>query len=70
VPWHVLPRAAASPKATPLPPLSSRVQVPASQQPKLRKFQVSLTSYESVQDDLELFRPIHWRALVISSDQL
>ena len=58
------------PRPPPLPPLSSRVQVPASQQPKLRKFQVSLTSYESVQDDLELFRPIHWRALVISSDQL
>ena len=58
------------PRPPPLPPLSSRVQVPASQQPKLHKFQVFLTSYESVRDDTELFRPIHWRALVISSDQL
>jgi hypothetical protein len=58
------------PRPPPLPPLSSRVQVPASQQPKLHKFQVLLTSYESVRDDTELFRPIHWRALVISSDYL
>jgi hypothetical protein len=58
------------PRPPPLPPLSSRVQVPASQQPKLHKFQVLLTSYESVRDDTELFRSIHWRALVISSDYL
>jgi hypothetical protein len=58
------------PRPPPLPPLSSRVQVPASQQHKLHKFQVLLTSYESVRDDPELFRSIHWRALVISSDDL
>jgi hypothetical protein len=58
------------PRPPPLPPLSSRAQVPASQQHKLHKFQVLLTSYESVRDDPELFRSIHWRALVISSDDL
>ena len=62
--------ASALPKLPPLPHQSSRAQVPASQQHKLHKFQVLLTSYESVRDDPELFRSIHWRALVISSDEL